>query len=66
MREYNNNAIIKDIDTSYNKASIMSPLNSNKCLGYLNSGKVKLNMNQCDKSKKDQYWEIRTENPASS
>ncbi|KAL6632130.1 hypothetical protein U3516DRAFT_837395 [Neocallimastix sp. 'constans'] len=66
MRQCNNNAIIKDIKTSINKESIMSPLNSKKCLGLLESNGVKLNMNTCDNSKNDQHWEIRTKNPASN
>eukprot|EP00833_Pecoramyces_ruminatium_P017380 jgi/Orpsp1_1/1191412/evm.model.d7180000085589.1 len=62
MRECDSNAVIKDISTSYNKESIMST-NTNKCLGLLDSSKIKLNMNVCDKSKKDQHWEIRTTLP---
>ncbi|KAL6605518.1 hypothetical protein U3516DRAFT_839593 [Neocallimastix sp. 'constans'] len=66
MRQCNNNVIIKDIKTSFNKESIMSPLNSKKGLGLLESKGIKLNMNTCDNSKNDQYWEICTKNPASN
>jgi len=58
MKECNTYSIIKDINTSFNGNSIMSSLMDNKCLGFLDSDNVKLNMNICDKTKNDQYWEI--------
>ncbi|ORX78900.1 hypothetical protein BCR32DRAFT_281876 [Anaeromyces robustus] len=66
MGECNQNSIINDITSSYNKNSITSSLIDNKCLGSLgsnNSNEIKLNLNQCDDNKDDQYWEIRDSYP---
>jgi len=44
--------------------TIKSPLDNNKCLGYLeediNNEIPRLNLNKCDKNKNDQHWEIVT------
>jgi len=63
MGECNNEAVISDINSSYNKASIISPLDESKCLGVMDSNNSKVSMNNCDKNRKDQVWEIRTSNP---
>ncbi|ORX83275.1 subtilisin-like protein [Anaeromyces robustus] len=67
MGDCNSNSIINDINSSYNKESIISSLNQNKCLGFNNPNdpdEVQLKLNKCDKSMKDQHWEIRTSNPS--
>ncbi|ORX75597.1 hypothetical protein BCR32DRAFT_249451 [Anaeromyces robustus] len=55
MRECDDNAIFNPI-----KGSVKSVLSDNKCLGLLVSNGTKLNMNNCDSSKDDQQWEVRT------
>ena len=40
------------------KNSIYSTLNKKKCLGLLSNNKTKLNFNDCDTEKDDQYWKI--------
>jgi len=44
----------------YNKKSfsIYSTLNKKKCLGLLSDGENKLNFNDCDTNKNDQFWEL--------
>jgi len=65
MKECNNNAIILDIDSSNNGKSIISTLNTKKCLGLDPNGSDEklLKMNDCSTSKDDQEWEIYDHNP---
>ncbi|ORX81480.1 hypothetical protein BCR32DRAFT_244893 [Anaeromyces robustus] len=65
MKEkYNNYAIFKKATISGNNFAIKSPIDENKCLGFLDYNEdTKLNMNKCDKTKNDQQWEIRTSKP---
>ncbi|ORX81478.1 hypothetical protein BCR32DRAFT_244889 [Anaeromyces robustus] len=65
MKEKTNNyAIFKKVTISGNTFSIKSPIDGNRCLGFLDYSKdTKLNLNKCDKTKNDQQWEIRTSKP---
>ncbi|ORX78317.1 hypothetical protein BCR32DRAFT_270161 [Anaeromyces robustus] len=63
MGNCDNNAILFDIDYSFNRNTINSPLDESKCLGYKGDKATTLSMVKCNKNKEDQQWKITTVNP---
>eukprot|EP00833_Pecoramyces_ruminatium_P018468 jgi/Orpsp1_1/1192500/evm.model.d7180000093827.1 len=60
------NSIFYDINSTYTKEAIISTLDINKCIGILSSGvknEYRLNLNNCNRNKNEQHWEIYTEDP---